>query len=40
MNNQSEQIHAPSPKRMFLAMALVMSGVVAVGLSWFAGMLG
>lgn len=40
MYNQSEQIHAPSPKRMFLAMALVMGGVVAVGLSWFAGMLG
>ena len=40
MSYQSEQIHAPSPRRMFLAMAAVMGGVVVVGLSWFAGMLG
>jgi len=29
----------PSPKRMFLGIALVLSGVVAIGMSWFTGLL-
>ncbi len=39
MNRQSRYTEPTRPKRMFTGIALVMVGVVAIGLAWFTGLL-